>query len=126
MDNLMNNFDIALASSKAVAIARIMGRNTFAFMTWNGGRNPVSWACRPPAAVQKTAWEKFVEWSQETRVIPFLTTYLLSFFFLLGSLHYGYLVYAAYGKTFKEEISLCKLTLRYLARLTLTNSVRKI
>jgi hypothetical protein len=122
MDNLMNNFDIALASSKAVAIAKTMGRMSFAYVAWTSGREAVAWACRPPAAVPKTVWEKFIEWSQEPTVIPCLTAFLLSFFLLLGSLHYGYLVCTVYGPTLKEGVSSCKLISRYLARVTLTKT----
>jgi hypothetical protein len=112
MESLMNNFDISLASSKAMAIAKTLGRASPAYAIFSIGKNVVSWTYRrqqPPAVLlPKSAWERFVGWTQQPAVISCLTAYLLGFFLLLGSVHYGYLVWTAYGTTIKEKISLCK------------------
>jgi hypothetical protein len=112
MESLMNKFDISLASSKAVAIAKAIHRRSPIYAIYGIGKNVASWMYQrppPPAAlVPKSAWERLVEWTQQPAVISCLVAYLLGIFLLLGSVHYGYLVWTAYGTTIKERIALCK------------------
>lgn len=109
----MNKFDISLASSKAVAIARIFTRHSPVYAISSVGKNVASWMYQRPqptaVLLPKSVWERFAEWTQQPAVVSCLTAYLLGFFLLLGSVHYGYLIWTAYGMTIKDRIASSKL-----------------
>lgn len=101
----MNKFDFAQASSMAVAIAK----SCPVYALCRFGNNVVSWTFKqqqPAIPVPTSAWEDFLEWAQQPTVISCLTTYLLGVFLFLGSFHYGYLLWSAYGTILNEQVSL--------------------